>query len=183
MRGQGAILGSAFLILTACQTMGIGGDGMPTVTRTGMVKDIVIREDVTPAMLTANPGDEIRWINKRQGDARVVFLDPVTEMLSCQRNFGSLMGNNKNQYTAKLSSNDSASLCFKNSSQIRYVVRADSNMSSGEVNFPGTITIGGADQSLMSDPMSQPMTQNDEQRTREAAQAEPAQAGEPIQNQ
>src|SRR4051812_38547657 len=118
MRGQGAIVGSAFLMmLTACQTMGIGGDGMPTVTRTGMVKDIVIREDVSPATLTANPGDEIRWINKRQGAARVVFLDPVTEMLSCKRNFGGLLGENKNQYTASLSANDSASLCFKSSSQ------------------------------------------------------------------
>ena len=78
-----------------------------------MVKDIIIREDVAPATLTVNPGDEIRWINKRQGDARVVFLDPVTEMLSCQRNFGGLMGGDRNQYTAKLSSNDSASSCFR----------------------------------------------------------------------
>jgi plastocyanin len=158
MRGQGAIVGSAFLMmLTACQTMGIGGDGMPTVTRTGMVKDIVIREDVSPATLTANPGDEIRWINKRQGAARVVFLDPVTEMLSCKRNFGGLLGENKNQYTASLSANDSASLCFKNSSQVRYVVRADSSMPSGEVNFPGTITIGGNEQSSKQEPRSEQM--------------------------
>jgi plastocyanin len=149
--------------------MGIGGgDGMPTVTRTGEVKDIIIREDVSPMTLTANPGDEIRWINKRQGGARVVFLDPVTEMLSCQRNFGSWMGTNRNQYTANLGSNDSASLCFKNASQIRYVVRADSSMPSGEMNFPGTITIGGDDQGSMSKPMSEsePM--------REAAKADEA---------
>jgi plastocyanin len=163
MRGQEAILASAFLILTACQSMGMGGDGMPTVTRTGMVKDIIIREDVTPATLTANPGDEIRWINKRQGDARVVFLDPVMEMLSCQRNFGGLLGNNRNQFTANLGSNDSASVCFKNSSQIRYVVRADSTLPSGEANFPGTIMIGSEERSSMKESTSEPM--------REAAKA------------
>jgi plastocyanin len=171
MRVQGAVFGSAcLLMLTACQTMGMGGgDGMPTVTRTGAVKDIVIREDVSPASLTANPGDEIRWINKRQGDARVVFLDPVTEMLSCKRNFGGLLNENRNQYTANLSSNDSASLCFKNPSQIRYVVRADSTLPSGEVNFPGKITIGSNEQSSKQEPMSDPM--------REAAQA-----NEPTEN-
>ncbi len=177
MRGHKAILGSAFLILTACQTMGIGGDGMPTVTRTGMVKDIIIREDVTPATLTADPGDEIRWINKRQGDARVVFLDPVMEMLSCQRNFGGLISTKRNQYTANLGANDSASLCFKNSSQIRYVVRAESTLPGGEVNIPGTITIGGGERSSMREPTSQSMTRNDGQGMPEAAQTD-----EPIQN-
>ena len=112
-----------------------------------MVKDVIIREDVSPATLTVNPGDEIRWINKRQGTARVVFLDPVTEMLTCQRNFGGVMGANKNQYTANLSSNDSASLCFRNAAELKYVVRADSTLPSGEVNIPGTITVGNASSS------------------------------------
>ncbi len=138
------MVGSALLILTGCQSMGMGGgSGMPTVTRTGMVKDIVIREDVSPTTVTVNPGDEIRWINKRQGAARVVFLDPVMEQLSCQRNFGGLMGADRNQYTANLSSNDSASLCFRSPGEVKYVVRADSTSPSGEVNIPGTITVGG----------------------------------------
>lgn len=144
MKVQHMMAGSVLLILTGCQHMGMGGDGMPTVTRTGMVKDVIIREDVEPTTLTVNPGDEIRWINKRQGSARVVFLDPVTEQLSCQRNFGGLMGANRNQYTANLGSNDSASLCFKNPGEVKYVVRADSTLPSGEVNIPGTITIGGS---------------------------------------
>ena len=142
------MVGSALLILTGCQSTGMGGgSGMPTVTRTGMVKDIVIRENVSPTTLTVNPGDEIRWINKRQGGARVVFLDPVTEQLSCQRNFGGLMGADKNQYTANLKSNDSASLCFRNSGEVKYVVRADSTDPTGEVNIAGTITVGSDDRS------------------------------------
>ena len=73
MRGQAPILVSALFILTACQCIDMGGDKMPTVTQTGMMKDIFIRGDVTPATLTANPGDEIRWINQRQGAARLFF--------------------------------------------------------------------------------------------------------------
>jgi len=126
----------------------MGGESLPTVTRTGEVKDVLIRETVSPTALTANPGDEIRWINKRQGDVRVIFLSPVTEMLSCQRNFGGILGlgTNRNQYTATLGSNDTASVCFRNPTEVKYVVRAESNEPSGEQNIPGTITIGTEDQ-------------------------------------
>lgn len=143
MNAQRILMGGALLVLAGCQSMG-GGETMPTVTRTGMVKDVIIREDVSPQTLTVNAGDEIRWVNKRLGNVRVVFLDPVTENLSCQRNFGGLMGASRNQYTANLSSNDTASLCFKNSGQIKYVVRADSNLPTGEINIPGSIQIGGS---------------------------------------
>ena len=143
MRGKSGIIIALAISLSACQNMGLGGgNGTPTVTRTGEVKDIVIQDNVSPAIVTANPGDEIRWINKRQGDARVVFLLPVEGQLSCQRGFGGLMNANKNQYTAKLNSNETASVCFKFPSEIKYVVRADSNLPSGEINIPGTINIG-----------------------------------------
>jgi hypothetical protein len=68
------------------------------------------------------------------------------------------MGNTSNQYTTNLGANDSASLCFKNSSQIRYryVVRADSTLPGDEVNLPGTIMIGDKDRSSMKEPRSQP---------------------------
>ena len=143
MRRQAGIIIALAMSLGACQHMGLGGgDGTPTVTRTGQVKDIVIQDNVSPAIVTANPGDEIRWINKRQGDARVIFLLPVEGQLSCQRGFGGLMSANKNQYTAKLDSNETASVCFKFPSEIKYVVRADSNLPSGEINIPGAINIG-----------------------------------------
>ncbi len=150
MKRQSGIIIALAMSLSACQSMGLGGgDGMPTITRTGEVKDIVIRENVEPATVTVNPGDEIRWVNKRQGDARVIFLLPVEGQLTCQRGFGGMMsGGNKNQYTAKLGVNDTASVCFKNSSEIKYVVRADSNLPSGEENIAGTINVGdGQDQS------------------------------------
>lgn len=139
------MMGAALFALGACQHMGFGERyGTPTVTRTGEVKDIIIREDhVSPAIVTAHPGDEIRWINRQQGDARVIFLLPMEGQLSCQRGFGGLMSAKKNQYTAKLHVNETASVCFKNPSEIKYVVRADSAPPSGEDNIAGTINIGG----------------------------------------
>ena len=154
MRGQHSFLmGAALLALAACQHMGLSGglgerDGTPTVTKTGEVKDIIIRDDnVSPAIVTANPGDEIRWVNNRQGHARVIFLLPVEGQLSCKRGFGGLMSADwnsfKNQYTAKLGVKDSASVCFKSPSEVKYVVHADSNLPSGEDSIAGTINVGG----------------------------------------
>ena len=136
------ILASGLLMLTGCQT--IGGESMPTLTRTGEVKDVVIRDVVEPTSLTVNPGDEVRWINKRQGTVRVIFLNPMTENLACQRHFGGLMGfgTKRNEYSAKLGPNKTASVCFRESGEVKYVVRAESSDSSGEHNTAGTISIG-----------------------------------------
>ena len=145
MKGQPIILGGALLLLAGCQT--IGGESMPTVTRTGEVKDVIIRDGVDPTAVTANPGDEIRFINKRQADVRVIFLGPVTENLACQRNFGGLMGfgTKRNEYAANLGSNKSASVCFRDPGEVKYVVRAESGDMIGEQNLAGTIFIGGRD--------------------------------------
>jgi plastocyanin len=145
MKGQRYILGAALLVLGGCQT--IGGESMPTLTRTGEVKDVVIREGVEPASITVNSGDEVRWINKRQGDVRVIFLNPVTENLTCQRNFGGPMGfgTKRNEYSAKLGSNETASVCFRDAGEVKYVVRAESNDPIGEQNIAGNISIGTRD--------------------------------------
>lgn len=145
MKGQHVILGSALLMLVGCQT--IGGESMPTLTRTGEVKDVIIREGVEPTSVNANPGDEIRWINKRQGTVRVIFLNPMTENLNCQRNFGGPLGfgTKRNEYSAKLKPNESASVCFRDAGEAKYVVRAESGDPIGEQNIAGTVFVGGRD--------------------------------------
>ena len=142
MKGQRIILGSALLLLGGCQT--IGGESMPTLTRTGEVKDVIVRDGVDPTAVTVNPGDEVRWINKRQGTVRVIFLNPMTENLNCQRNFGGVLGfgTKRNEYSAKLKPNETASVCFRDPGEVKYVVRADSGDPIGEQNLAGTIVIG-----------------------------------------
>ena len=159
MHAQRVTFGCALLMLTGCQT--IGGEGMPTLTRTGEVKDVIIRENVDPASLTVNAGDEIRWINKRQAVVRVIFLHPMTENLACQRNFGGMLGfgTKRNQYSAKLRPNKTASVCFRESGEVKYVVRAESTDFGGEQNLAGTISIGPEYQArrpASSDPSAQP---------------------------
>ncbi|HJT22378.1 MAG TPA: hypothetical protein VJ746_18040 [Nitrospira sp.] len=138
---QHFIVGLVLIMLNGCQHS-LVRDSMPTVTRTGEVKDIVILDTLSPGSVTVNPGDEIRWINKRQGDVEVIFLTPVMERLTCQRNFGGLIGADRNQYTAKLNKNETASLCFRDPGELKFVVRAESTDPSGEVNLAGSITIG-----------------------------------------
>src|SRR5688572_33043862 len=140
MHFQRIILGFTLLVLAGCQTM--GGESMPTLTRTGQVKDVIIRDVVEPTSLSVNPGDEVRWINKRQGAVRVIFLHPMTENLNCMRNFGGPMGfgTKRNEYSAKLGSNETASVCFRDAGDVKYVVRAEST--DGDQNMAGTISIG-----------------------------------------
>jgi plastocyanin len=154
------ILGFTLLVLAGCQTM--GGESMPTLTRTGQVKDVIIRDVVEPTSLSVNPGDEVRWINKRQGAVRVIFFHPMTENLNCMRNFGGPMGfgTKRNEYSAKLGSNETASVCFRDAGDVQYVVRAASASDpSGEQNIAGTISVGSEDQANR--PAAKPAEKNE----------------------
>jgi hypothetical protein len=89
----------------------------------------------------AKPGDEIRWINKRQTDVEVIVISAVREQLTCQRNFGGIMGADDNQYTANVERNDTAAVCFGGATELKYVVRTESSDSNGQDSFLGTIKI------------------------------------------
>ena len=70
----------------------LGCQGMPTVTRTGDVKDVIIGDSLASGEITVNPGDEVRWVNKRGAPVRVILIDPVSDkQVSCKNNFGGWM--------------------------------------------------------------------------------------------
>jgi plastocyanin len=127
-------LGIGLLFLLGCQAT-------PTVTRTGDVKDIIIGDDLAAAETSVNPGDEVRWVNKRTAPVRLVFIDPVSDkQLSCKNNIGGWMTPND---TARLATNETASACFRDAGQFRYTVRMESALTTGEINVPGVIKVGG----------------------------------------
>ncbi len=127
-------LGFALVFVVGCQ-------GMPTVTRTGDVKDIMIGDDLTSGYIAVGPGDEVRWINKRTAPVRIVFLDPEWDkQLSCKNNFGGLMTRSD---TAELATNETASVCFRDAGTFRYTVRMESDRASGELNVSGVVKVGG----------------------------------------
>lgn len=119
----------------------VGCSSMPSVTRTGEVKDIVIGDKLSSSELAVSAGDEVRWINKRTSPVRVVLLDPMTDkQFSCKANFGGWTTSND---TAKLNINETASACFRDPGYVRYTVRLESAMPSGEINAPGVVKVGG----------------------------------------
>jgi plastocyanin len=127
-------LGVALLLLAGCQ-------GTPTVTRSGDVKDIIVGDNLMSGEVAVGSGDEVRWVNKRTAPVRIVFLDPVTDkQLSCKNNFGGLMTPSD---TAKLATNESASVCFRDPGYYRYTVRMESARTTGELNVSGVVKVGG----------------------------------------
>ncbi len=127
-------LGVALVFVLACQAT-------PTVTRTGDIKDIIIGDDLATGETTVNAGDEVRWVNKGTAPVRIVFLDPVSDkQLSCKHNIGGWMTPSD---TAKLATNETASACFRDPGYFRYTVRMESALTTGEINVPGVIKVGG----------------------------------------
>ena len=127
-------LGIAVVLVLGCQ-------GMPTVTRTGDVKDVIIGDNLASGEITVNPGDEVRWVNKRSAPVRVVLIDPVSDnQVSCKSNFGGWMTSSD---TAQLATNESASVCFRDAGSFRYIIRMASARTAGELNVSGVIKVGG----------------------------------------
>jgi hypothetical protein len=127
-------LGVALLFVLGCQ-------GMPTVTRTGNVKDVAIGDNLASGDIAVNPGDEVRWVNKRNAPVRIVLIDPVSEkQVACKSNFGGWMTPSD---TAELERNQAASICFRDAGTFRYTVRMQSAGTTGELNVPGVVRVGG----------------------------------------
>ena len=119
----------------------LGCQGMPTVTRTGDVKDVIIGDSLASGEITVNPGDEVRWVNKRGAPVRVILIDPVSDkQVSCKNNFGGWMTSSD---TAQLTTNETASICFRDAGTFRYTVRMESARTAGEQNVSGVIKVGG----------------------------------------
>ncbi len=127
-------LGVALVFVLGCQ-------GMPTVTRTGDVKDILIGDDLSSREIVVNTGDEVRWVNKRTQPVRVIFLDAMLDkQLSCKNNVGGWMTPSD---TAQLGKNETASVCFRDPGYFRYIVRMESAKTTGDINIQGVIKVGG----------------------------------------
>ena len=127
-----------------------GCESIPTVTRSGDVKDIIIGDNLSSGEVVVSPGDEVRWVNKRTAPVRVIFLDPMADkQLSCKNNFGGLMTPSN---TAKLATNETASACFRDPGYFRYTVRMESAGMTGEGNVPGVVKVGGQSTGQTSDP-------------------------------
>lgn len=135
MKLLSAITGTVALLVTACYHL-------PSFSLSGEVKDIAITDRLSAVTIEVNAGDEIRWTNNHKRPVRITFTDYVLNKLSCRNNFG---GHFYSGAEADLLPNESASLCFRESTYANYVVRMASSISGGEINVAGTIQVGDTD--------------------------------------
>ena len=138
-----SVMAFTFLSLAACSgtpTASKTHSEMEVGTKTGMVKNIVITDTVTPNALTVHAGDEVRWINQRQ-DSVVVSIDgPLDHRVSCRNGFSKALGMGVDNSTT-LSSNETASLCFTRLGTVNYSVRPSSEEKSSMTRSQGSITV------------------------------------------
>ena len=126
----GLILTIQFMYIVGCQRL-------PLVTQSGAVEEIFVRSDFSPAELSVNTGDEVRWTNKQLTPISIVFPQSAQIKLSCRNNFGGFYNSG---LETSLGPNESASLCFLSSAS-QYDVRMNSGLQEGQVNVAGSIRV------------------------------------------
>lgn len=140
MKLLSVITGTVALLVTACYHL-------PSFSRSGEVRDIAITDRLSEVTVQVNAGDEIRWTNQHRAPVRITFSDYVLDKLSCRNNFG---GHFYSGAEADLQPNESASLCFRESTYAKYVIRMASSISGEEMNVAGVIQVGATAMSRLS---------------------------------
>jgi plastocyanin len=102
----------------------------PASSLTGGIFEVKIDEVVTPAVVTAKRGDEVRWINISKAPVDVSVVQTREELISCQKGFAStnlgyLFGTSEyeNIVVATVLPHEFASLCFAIPGKYVYTVR------------------------------------------------------------
>lgn len=127
----------ALLGTTGCAAIA-GTSGIANSTRTGVVHDVTFEERMTPTDLWVQPGDEVRWINERKTPVVVQFLKDALDDVPCQSGFSSLLL--RQQESATIEPNETASLCFGTVGTVTYNARMDSDVA-GQTIESGTIRV------------------------------------------
>jgi plastocyanin len=130
---------AALLATAGCGVIG-GTARIADTTRTGAIHDVIFEERMTPANLRVQPGDEIRWVNQRSMPVTVEFLGNALDDVTCQSGFSNLL--RRQQESATIGPNGSASLCFGRVGTVTYNARMESPVAGGQMIESGTIRIG-----------------------------------------
>ncbi len=131
-----SLLAFALVSVAACSSS-------PTATKTRSemdVKNIVIKDTITPDALTVRAGDEVRWINQRQDSVTVTIDGPLEHNVSCRNGFSKAMGMGVDNSTT-LASNDTAGLCFSRVGTVKYSVKPSSDTRTTMADTQGSITV------------------------------------------
>lgn len=125
-------LAGVVLLTAACASS-------PTTTRTGAIHDITVIEGPDPADLMVNPGDEVRWVNRRTLAIKIDLVKTNPELLSCSRGFSDILGFPRE--FATLRPGDTVSACFVVTGDVNYNLRMESALPGGMTIASGVIRV------------------------------------------
>ena len=118
------------LIGVLCSIGCVSHRSFPTSSLTGGVFEVQIAESLTPMVVTAKRGDEVRWFNTSKAPVDISMVQTREELISCQKGFGStnlgyMFGTSdyENIVMATVQPNEFASLCFAIPGKYAYTVR------------------------------------------------------------
>ena len=132
----------ALWLLLAAATALAGCGHTPSVDGGRTVRTVEISTHVSPHIMYASPGDEVRWTNARSNAVRVGFLNMrLIEDHQCQKGVVDLFGQANDLVT--IAPGDSISLCFSRAGDLRYNVWFDADDPRGAMSPTLTISIRG----------------------------------------
>lgn len=127
-------------ILIVAAVLSLVGCMLPRTTRTAVIHDVKVEDELSSETLMVQPGDEIRWINLRKQDVSIDIPNLTSDKLSCQRGFRNWMG--LVTEAVNIHPNETVSLCFKAPTVVHYNVRAETALAGGKKLLPGTVKVG-----------------------------------------
>ena len=127
-------------LLIVAAVLSLAGCMLPHTTRTAVIHDVKIDDELSSETLMVQPGDEIRWVNMRKMAVQLDIPNLASDRLSCQRGFRNWMG--QIDESVSLQPNETVSLCFKAPTVVHYNVRAETALAGGKKLLPGTLKVG-----------------------------------------
>jgi plastocyanin len=122
----------------------------PTSSLTGKMLEVNIGESLNPQVISAKPGDEVRWVNTIGVPVDIYFVQPLNDRISCQKGFvssgwGYLFGTDSTEaehiVVATVHSNDFANLCFAAPGTYRYIAKKEASGTEKPSRMNGTVII------------------------------------------
>lgn len=126
-------------ILIVAAVFGLVGCTLPRTTRTAVVHDVKIGDELSSETLMVDSGDEIRWINLRKLEVHIDIPNLSSDQLSCQRGFRNWMG--QVDESVGLKPDETVPLCFKTPAVVNYNVREETALAGGKKLLPGTVKV------------------------------------------
>lgn len=112
----------------------------PDLNNTVRVHNIEISEAVSPSMLYASPGEEVRWTNLRSTPIRLGFLTMrLLDEVGCDHGIKTMFGQMSDLVT--IPPGQSVSLCFVHRGDLKYNIWLEPDNPRGPITPTATIRV------------------------------------------